>query len=126
MINFLDWNDTITFYNEVLDLFDNYTKEFEINYIEVKYENIVKDFKKEVNKILMFLNLDYESKLENFFITAKKRSKISTPSYNQVINPLYQSSIGRWKNYKNIKGIKFKLDRWIKELDIKFFFIFLN
>ena len=66
MINFLDWNDTITFYNEVLDLFDNYTKEFEINYIEVKYENIVKDFKKEVNKILMFLNLDYESKLENF------------------------------------------------------------
>lgn len=115
MINFLDWNDTITFYNEVLDLFDNYTKEFEINYIEVKYENIVKNFKKEVNKILMFLNLDYESKLENFFITAKKRSKISTPSYNQVINPLYHSSIGRWKNYKNIKGIKFKLDRWIKE-----------
>ena len=115
MINFLEWNDTITFYNEVLDLFDSYTKEFEINYIEVKYENIINDFKKEVNKILMFLNLDYESKLENFFITAKKRSKISTPSYNQVINPLYRSSIGRWKQYKNIKGIKFQLDRWMKE-----------
>ena len=34
MINFLDWNDTITFYNEVLDLFDNYTK-VEINYIKL-------------------------------------------------------------------------------------------
>ena len=54
MINFLDWNDTITFYNEVLDLFDNYTKEFEINYIEVKYENIVKDFKKKLIKFLCF------------------------------------------------------------------------
>ena len=54
MINFLDWNDTITFYNEVLDLFDNYTKEFEINYIEVKYENIVKDFKKKLIKFYVF------------------------------------------------------------------------
>ena len=63
----------------------------------------------------MFLNLDYESKLENFFITAKKRSKISTPSYNQVINPLYKTSIGRWKNYVDVLNAEESLSKWIKK-----------
>ena len=51
--------------------------------------------------------------LKNFTLTALNRPKISTPSYNQVINPLYQSSIGRWENYEKIRKHKSKLNKWI-------------
>ena len=46
------------------------------------------------------MNLDYERNLKEFNITAKSREKISTPSYSQVVNPLYSSSIEGGKNFQ--------------------------
>ena len=115
MINFLKIEDTINFYNKVLDLFEFYEGELDLNYILIKYEEIVHNFSNNINLLLEFLDLPYENQLENFYMTAKKREKISTPSYNQVINPLYTSSIDRWKNYNQIQSHKKNLDRWIKK-----------
>ena len=113
MINFLKIEDTIEFYNSVFSLFEIYEKELNFQYIITKYENIVNNFKYEITTLLKFLGLEYETKIEKFYLTALNRSKISTPSYNQVINPLYQSSIGRWKNYEKISKHKTKLRKWI-------------
>ena len=113
MINFLTIDDTIDFYNSVFSLFEVYEKELNFEYIITKYENIVNNFKYEITTLLKFLGLEYETKIEKFYLTALNRSKISTPSYNQVINPLYQSSIGRWKNYEKISKHKTKLRKWI-------------
>ncbi len=113
MINFLKIDNTIDFYNNVFSLFEIYEKEINFEYKIAKYEDIVNNFKHEITCLLKFLGLEYEAKLEKFHLTALNRSKISTPSYNQVINPLYQSSIGRWKNYKKISKHKSKLNKWI-------------
>ena len=75
----------------MLDLFEFYEGELDLNYILIKYEEIVHNFSNNINLLLEFLDLPYENQLENFYITAKKKRKISTPSYNQVINPLYTS-----------------------------------
>ncbi len=115
MINFLQIDDTIEFYNSVFNLFEIYEKELKFKYTIAKYENIVNNFKYEITGLLKFLELEYEEKLEQFHLTALNRSRISTPSYNQVINPLYSSSIGRWKNYENIHRHKFKLNKWISK-----------
>ena len=117
MINFLDWNDTISFYNNVFELFEHYEKELDLNYYTIKYENLVSHFEKEIKILLNFIGLEYEKELENFYSTAKSRVKISTPSYNQVINPLYSSSIGRWKNYKDINNPEQRLIKWIKKFN---------
>ncbi len=117
MINFLTLDDTINFYNEVLNLFDFYNNHLELDQILIKYENIVSDFTNQVILVLKFLGLNYENKLERFYVTAKKREKISTPSYNQVINPLYTSSIGRWSNYEKIRKSKTKLNKWIDKFN---------
>ena len=113
MINFLNIDDTIDFYNSVFSLFEIYEREFNFEYTIVKYEDIVNNFKYEIMSLLKYLGLEYEAKLEKFYLTALNRPKISTPSYNQVINPLYQSSIGRWKNYEKISKHKSKLNKWI-------------
>ena len=115
MINFLQIEDTIDFYNRVFSLFEIYKKELNFKHIVVKYENVVNNFQHEIMNLIKFLGLEYETKLEKFYSTALKRPKISTPSYSQVINPLYQSSIGRWENYEKIRKHKSKLNKWISK-----------
>ncbi len=113
MYNFLDLKKTISFYNEVFDLFFNYEKELNLDYHKIKYEDLIYDFKNQINDLLKYLDLKYEKKLETFYKTAKNRERISTPSYSQVINPLYTSSIGRWKNYIEQTNIDKTLENWI-------------
>ena len=117
MINFLDWNNTIDFYNHIFDLYEFYQKELSLRSYEVKYENVVKNFDHEILKLLNFLNLDYEENLKKFYLTAQKRTKIFTPSYDQVINPLYSTSIGRWKNYQKFADSQKYLQKWINKFN---------
>ena len=117
MANFLEIDDTINLYNNVFNLFESYEHNFEIKYHQIKYENVVTDFKKEISQLLGFLNLKYEKSLEQFYKTGISRTKINTPSYNQVVNPLYSSSIGRWKKYKKIINTEKKLKKWIEKFN---------
>ncbi len=117
MINFLDWEDTIDFYNNVFDLFYYLERELNFDFYKIKYENVVNDFKFNISGLLKYIGLKYEEKLINFNSTAKKRSKIFTPSYSQVINPLYKTSIGRWKNFKDIKNSEENLKQWIEKFE---------
>tara|TARA_B100001057_G_scaffold490983_1_gene580297 strand:+ start:5197 stop:6849 length:1653 start_codon:yes stop_codon:yes gene_type:complete len=117
MINFLSWDNTINFYNKVFDLYEFYEKELNLQSLTVKYEDIVENFNIKVSEITNFLGLDYEDNMENFYLTARKRQKISTPSYSQVINPLYSSSINRWKNFSSSDQAKKQLNKWIKKFN---------
>ncbi len=113
MINFLDWDNTIDFYNEVFNLYEFYEKELKLNCYKIKYENIVNNFENEIMSLLKFLKLNFEKNMHSFYNTAKNRTKISTPSYTQVINPLYKTSIGRSYNYSEFVDTNKKLNKWI-------------
>ncbi len=117
MINFLSIKNTVDFYNKVLDLFEFYENKLNLEIIKIKYEDIVFDFENETKKLFKFLNLDYESSINKFYETAKSRKMISTPSYSQVTNPIYSSSIDRWKNYESLVKIEKPLRKWIKRLN---------
>ena len=68
--------------------------------------------------ILDFLELSWDDAVLNYLITAKKRDRITTPSYAQVTKPIYSYAIGRWQRYKkqtsNIYPI---LEGWIKKFN---------
>ena len=117
MINFLDWNKTLKFYNSVFDLFEFYESQLNLNIFNIKYENVVYDFENQINLLLNHLGLNYEDNLQKFHITAKQRRKISTPSYTQVINPLYTTSINKWKNYNNIIDPMPNLEKWVRKFN---------
>ncbi len=117
MINFINWDDTINFYDQVFELYEFYKSEFKFNYFEIKYEKLISEFSFEVKKLIKFLEIKYEENMEMFYKVAKQRNKISTPSYTQVINPLYQTSVGRWKNYKHLVNFENKLKKWIKKFN---------
>tara|TARA_Y100001970_G_scaffold166351_1_gene203439 strand:+ start:3345 stop:5015 length:1671 start_codon:yes stop_codon:yes gene_type:complete len=114
MTQFENLQTTSLFYNECFKLFLNYLNFFHIDHHIVKYEEVVLNFEKEISQLLNYLELSFENNIYNFQKTAKKREKINTPSYSQVVQPLYSSSIGRYKKFEEVNEIKSVTDYWVK------------
>ena len=120
MKNFTSLESSVILYDLVMKLWTIYRDVFSINCHFIKYEDLVTDFEKTTKETFKFLEIDWSDNTKNFYITAKKRLNISTPSYNQITSPLYSRSIGRWKNYeKEFKGLKNILDPWLDEFNYK-------
>ena len=118
MSNFLNLNDTANLYDLVMKLYTIYKKKIPFNFTEVKYENIVTNFNPEIIKILKFLEVQWDDSVLEYQKTAKQRERIFTPSYDQVIKPLYTKSIGRWIKYKSkLSSVYLTLKPWIREFD---------
>ena len=118
MSNFYNLKDTSDFYDLVMNLWDKYEKNLNIDLHIIKYEDVVDNFDVSIKKLLRFLNLDWTDELKNFYLTASKRGMINTPSYNQVNTPLYKKSVLRWKNYSDkFDDINLKLEKWIKKFE---------
>ena len=77
---------------------------------------MVIDFKKNVSNVLEFLSLDWEEKLVTYQNTAYSRGRINTPSYAQVVKPLYKTASYRWKNYeKHLYELNQRLEPWVSK-----------
>ena len=118
MANFLNLEDSAKLYDLVMELWTQYISTFHINYYEIKYENLVQNLETTVRPLLKFLELPWNSDVLTFSKTAKKRQQIKTPSYDQVIRPIYADAKGRWKMYeKQISNIFPILEPWIKKFN---------
>jgi hypothetical protein len=79
-------------------LMDHWRCALPLKMLEVDYERVVRDTKSTVEEILKFCGLDWEEECLAFHKTARD---IQTPSRWQVRQPIYGSSIGRWRNYES-------------------------
>ena len=114
MANFLNIKDSAKMYDLVMKLWEIYKSKFYIDFHTIKYEELISDFKGSVSNLLKFLDLSWYDKVSEFYKTSQHRGIIATPSYNQVNQPIYSKSIGRWKNYeKELTEGKKYLETWI-------------
>jgi hypothetical protein len=67
---------------------------------EWRYEDVVRDFDNHVERLGEFLELPDTAPLRQFSEHAKRKGYIGTPSYAQVVQPVYASSIGSWRRYR--------------------------
>ena len=65
--------------------------------IEVNYEALIHDLEGQSRRLIEFLGLDWEAACMDFHRTERP---VVTVSYWQVRQPLYQSSMARWRNYE--------------------------
>ena len=114
MANFLNLKDSAKLYDSVMKLWEIYTSKFSIDFHTIKYEDLISNFEGSISDLLKFLDLSWSDEVSEFYKTSQKRGMIATPSYNQVNQPLYSKSIGRWKNYEKelMEGKKY-LESWI-------------
>ncbi len=118
MANFLTIEDSANLYNSTMKLWETYLSNFNINYIEVKYEDLVDNFNETIFSVLNFLKLPWDESVLKFNKTAKDRFQIKTPSYDQVIQPIYKSATNRWKLYETqISEVYTILEPWIKKFN---------
>ena len=113
MSNFRTIDSAAKIYNLTMNVWTDYQKNLNFNYITSKYEDLIEDFDSHVLKILNFLDLNWNENIKNYRDTAYKRVKINTPSSSQVIQPIYKTSIEKWKNYERYFETSHKnLNRW--------------
>lgn len=71
---------------------------------EVRYETLVEQFDAEVHAILEFLGLPWHESLREPAEHARRKGYISTPSYAQVVQPVTNRAVGRWRRYQRQIG----------------------
>ncbi len=101
MANFRSIESASRIYDLTMSSWLDYKEKLKLKYVTSKYEDLIEDFDQHILKILNFLDVSWDENIKNYRNTAHERGKINTPSSSQVVQPLYKSSIGKWKNYEN-------------------------
>ena len=115
MANLTNLKSSAKVYDLTMQMWLLYKKSLKLDYVTSRYETLINNFDDHVSMILNFLDLEWDENVKNYRNTAMKRGKITTPSASQVIQPLYKTSIAKWKNYeKYFSDSKIYLDKWSK------------
>ncbi|MEO7052953.1 MAG: sulfotransferase [Rhodanobacter sp.] len=72
---------------------------FQPNLLVSRYEDLVADVEGHSRRIASFLGLEDPAPLLTFHQHARSKGYIGTPSYTQVIEPVNQRGLDRWKKY---------------------------
>ncbi len=83
-------------YALVMNLVDHYRREVALRYLTVRYEDIVNEHETGTRRILDFVGAPFNTRCLHFH---ENRRYARTASYAQVMEPLYQRSLYRYRRY---------------------------
>jgi len=113
MANFTDIEQGSKFYDLTMNFWVKALAYFNINCKYVYYETLVQNPNETILNCLEFLGLEWHENITNYRNITKEGRRIRTPSYNQVTQDFYFTSIGRWKYYQpEFNKISHILDKW--------------
>ena len=116
MANMVDLDRIVDLYCIAMETFKICRSEYNLNVHTIRYEDLLEDLKGESSALLTFLDLTWETKMEDYRATALKRGRINTPSYSQVSQPIYKEAKYRWVNYKEyLYKYSDQIEPWIQE-----------
>jgi tetratricopeptide (TPR) repeat protein len=85
------------YYNEYARLMKHWRATLGIPMLEIEYESLVANPEQESRKLIEFCDLDWDANCLRFYETERVAR---TASYDQVRQPIYSKSVGRWKHYR--------------------------
>ena len=91
-----DLGDIGHFYRLYDQLMQHWRKVLPTPIYEVDYEKLAQHPEEETRKLIDYCNLPWDDRCLEFY---ENTTAVRTASRIQVREPIYQSSIGRWKNY---------------------------
>jgi hypothetical protein len=80
---------------------DHWRRVLRVPILDLHYEELVKDLEGQARRLIDFIGLDWDPACLNFYETERA---VNTPSTWQVRQPIYASSVGRWRNYERHLG----------------------
>jgi tetratricopeptide (TPR) repeat protein len=116
MYQLLRLDTAALFYDRVMGLVRECRQRLPLTLHEVRYEGLVADFDATVAALLEFLGLPWSDTVRDYAETARLRH-VRTPSAAQVVQPLYRSSQGKWRNYRQqLEPVLPILQPWVRSL----------
>ena len=113
MANFLDLEDAATMYDLTFRNWENARELFELPVGTVVYERLVEDTSRELRPLFDWLGLDWPGDDVDHRHAARARGLVTTASYAQVTEPIYQRAAGRWHRYaKQLEPMFHQLRPW--------------
>ena len=77
-------------------LMEHWKKVLQLPIMDLRYETLVRDFAQTARSLLDFCGLEWDTRVLSYHRT---ESHCTTASYEQVRQPVYTRSVGRWKHY---------------------------
>ena len=84
-------------YREYQRLMKHYRDDAGIHMLEVKYEELVNNTEEVSRSLVEYCGLEWDDRCLKFYESDRI---VHTASYDQVKEPVYTRSVGRWKNYE--------------------------
>lgn len=97
-VHLLTWQGTAEFYALVMDWWMHIKEKMTLDFIEFRYEDAVTQFEPTFRRVFDFLGLAWDPGVADFHKRAAGKF-IATPSRTQVAQPLYSSSVTRWRHF---------------------------
>lgn len=86
-------------YAAVMGLLDTWVADFPRAVHRIRYEDLVADLEAEARRLLAYLGVGWNPAVLEPARRARARRIINTPSYHQVVRPIYRSALARWERY---------------------------
>ncbi|MBL8649215.1 MAG: sulfotransferase [Sphingopyxis sp.] len=100
MASFLDLANASRTYDRIFHYWETCRDVLPTDVHVLRYEAMVADAGAATRPLFDFLGLDWQDAVLDHQKTASERGFIRTPSYAQVMEPIYSSASGRWKRYE--------------------------
>ncbi len=115
MFQFLDLQTAASYYDQVMTLGRAARLIYPLHLHEVRYDAIVADLEAEARAVIKFLGLEWTDDVLEYRSQITQRA-INTPSVSQVVQPIYTSATGKWRNYDNhMAPVRHLLDPWAEQ-----------
>ncbi|BBA32332.1 sulfotransferase [Methylocaldum marinum] len=102
-VHLLSWEGTAAFYAQIMDWWRSMKTRMTLDFMEFRYEDAVSRFDTTFREVFSFLGLSWNPAVADFHKRAAGKY-INSPSFGQVAQPLYASSVGRWRYYASEFG----------------------
>ena len=89
------------YYTHYRRLTEHWRRTLNTPMLEVRYEDVVRDLPGQSGRMLEFLGLPWDNRCVQFHKTERMST---TASRNQVNQPIYSRSVGRWRRYERHLG----------------------
>ena len=93
-----DLEDIVFYAGQLTRLVDHWISLFPTTITVVDYDNLVRNPQAAITEVLKLLQLDWNEACLTFY---RLRNSVSTASVWQIRQPLYESSLARWRNYQS-------------------------
>lgn len=100
MAHMMSLESIVDLYCKVMQLWLDWRHHHTFAAHTVRYEDVVASLEQEARQLCRFLDVPFAPEMLCYDQHARAKGLINTPSYHQVVQPLYRESVGRWQRYE--------------------------